>query len=128
MGDDFPQQRREAEDVLRRVLAAPMSDDADGMQAMNLEAARARALAQFDCWAPRWLQAAFAEVDRLGRWAELRAAQVQAVLDRHRPYETGQGAPDQELWLQHHPPALICVECGVPFPCPTRKDVLSANP
>lgn len=110
MGDDFPRQRREAEDVLRRVLAAPMSDDTDGMQAMNLEAARARALAQFDCWAPRWLQAAFAEVDRLQRWADLRAGILDRVANRHRPIQ----APDGR-WM--------CADDGQLYPCRTRKDL-----
>lgn len=116
---EFQQLRAVAQEVLSELLAPP--GDTGTVNGINLEAIRARAQARMDCHSPRWLQAAFQEIDRLGRWADLRQRQVQAVLDIHQPYQTGQESPYQPI---DHPAGIICIECGVPFPCKTRKAVL----
>lgn len=107
---EFQAIRREAEDALDQILRDTSAID-DGMQAMNAAADRARALARLDCWAPRWLQAAFQEVDRQARWAELRAAMLTSIAHLHEPRQLPDGR-----W--------VCQEDGKPYPCPTRKELL----
>lgn len=117
LGDnpDFQALRAEAQAVLDD-LQAP-AGDASTTSGVNLELARTRAWARFDCWAPKWLQAAFQELDRIRTWADLRQRQVRVVLELHAAAEVGNGD-----WAQ-----LICRQCGSPYPCDTRKAVLAVE-
>jgi hypothetical protein len=109
VNNDFQALRAEAEDILRRVLAAAAHAD-DPMAHVNIESARAQAMARLDCRAPQWLRAAFEEIDRLQRWAQLRAEIIVRVIERHAP-------------VQYPDNAWYCAECKVTYPCPTRQDV-----
>lgn len=116
---DFNGMRAEAQSVLD-ALQAPQGDIGT-MDGMNLEQARTRAWATWDCWSPKWLRRAFEEVDRLLMWYNLRQRQVQAVLDLHIPVDVDQVyGPMEANWLA----PLICGECQVPFPCKTRTSML----
>lgn len=101
--------RAEAEATLRKVLAAVAPAD-DAMAHVNIESARAQAMARLDCLCVQWLDAAFQEIDRVQRWADLRADIIQRVVKRHAPQQTDDGQ-----W--------ICAECGTLYPCRTRQDV-----
>lgn len=101
--------RAEAEATLRKVLAPPAHPD-DGMAHVNIESARAQALARLDCLCVQWLDEAFQEVDRVQRWADLRAEIINRVIERHAPHQMDDG-----VW--------ICVECRTVYPCKTRQDV-----
>lgn len=109
MAKDFPALRQEAEAVLRKVLA-PAAPAEDTLAMVNTESHRARAMATLDCRAPQWLTEAFEEIDRVQRWAQLRADIIQRVIRRHSPVQY----PDN-VWY--------CAECKVTYPCPTRQDV-----
>jgi hypothetical protein len=101
--------RQEAEDTLRKVLAPPAHPD-DIMATINVESTRAQAMARLDCLCVAWLNEAFREVDRVQRWADVRADVLQRIQARHSPEQTDEG-----IW--------ICVECRTFYPCNTRKDL-----
>lgn len=108
----FPAMRQEAEQTLRKVLA-PAAHPDDQMAMVNTESQRAQALARLDCLCVAWLNESFKEIDRVQRWAEVRADVLQRIQNRHTPHQM-----DEEgggLW--------ICVECRTPYPCNTRKDL-----
>lgn len=119
---DFPRLRAEAQKVLAALLAP--HGDLGTMGGVNAEVERGRAFAAMDCWAPKWLKAAFEEVDRQASWADLRQRQVQAVLELHAPYEVEQVYGPMEV---NYLDPLICGECGAPFPCKTRTAVLNVE-
>lgn len=120
--EDFDRLRAEAQAVLDALLAS--QGDLGTMAGTNLELARTRAWATFDCLAPKWLQAAFQELDRQRSWADLRQRQVQAVLDLHVPVEVEQVWGPLEV---NYCGPLVCGECGEPFPCNTRKAVMGVE-
>ena len=101
--------RAEAEATLRKVLA-PAAHADDAMAMVNIESARAQALARLDCLCVQWLDAAFQEVDRVQRWADLRAEIINRVIERHAPVQLPDGS-----W--------VCAECQTLYPCETRLDV-----
>lgn len=109
MPNDFRSMRAEAEATLRRVLA-PAAPADDAMAMVNTESQRARAMARLDCLCVQWLDQAFREVDRIQRWADVRADIIQRVVERHAPHQMDDGQ-----W--------ICVECRTIYPCKTRQDV-----
>lgn len=110
---DFQSMRTEAEATLRKVLA-PAAHPDDAMAMVNTESARAQALARLDCLCVQWLDEAFREVDRVQRWADLRADIVQRVIQRHSPVQMPDG-----VW--------VCAECQTVYPCRTRQDI-AQNP
>lgn len=119
---DFDATRVEAQAVLDALLAP--QGDIGTMEGMNLEQARTRAWAHWDCWSPKWLKRAFEEVDRLLVWYNLRQRQVQAVLDLHVPVEVEQVWGPMEA---NYCGPLVCGECGESFPCNTRKAVMGVE-
>lgn len=118
--DDFQRLRAEAQQVLAALLAP--QGDLGTMGGVNAEVERGRAFAAMDCWAPKWLKAAFEEVDRQASWSDLRQRQVQAVLELHIPVEVDQVWGPMEV---NYCGPLVCGECGESFPCKTRNVVLS---
>jgi hypothetical protein len=112
---DFQRLRTEAQSALDDLLAP--TSELGGVAAINREVARSRAWARFDCWAPKWLQAAFGEIDRIRSWADLRQRQVRVVLELHAAL-----GMDSDDWAH-----LICRQCGLPYPCDTRKAVLAVE-
>lgn len=105
----FPELRQEAEETLRKVLAPPAHPD-DSMAMVNIESTRAQAFARLDCLCVAWLNEAFREIDRVQRWADLRADVLQRIQARHVPVQY----PDN-VWY--------CAECRTVYPCNTRKDL-----
>jgi hypothetical protein len=105
----FPEMRQEAEETLRKVLA-PQAHPDDTMEMVNVESRRAQAFARLDCLCVQWLDEAFREVDRVQRWADVRAEVLARIQIRHAPEQTDEG-----VW--------ICQECCTFYPCNTRKDL-----